>query len=86
MNLSELANKTFIKLDIFLCALIFMMHQHLYFYIKEKNFENIFDALESSPLFDFSVKEYCGSDSHIVFHVWEGINEGINYIDKIYGN
>ena len=30
---------------------------------------------ESSPLFDFSISENCGSKSSIIFHKWKGIYE-----------
>jgi len=46
-----------------------------YFYIKETDFNNIFDTFESSPLFNFRIGTDCGANDHITFHVWEGRKE-----------
>ena len=49
-----------------------IFHLVSYFYIKETDFNNIFDALESSPLFKFRIDTTCGANDPIIFHVWEG--------------
>ena len=61
---------TLIEVSLFL--IITIVHLVLYFYIKETDFGNIFDAFESSPLFNFYVSDNCGIDSRIIFHDWEG--------------
>ena len=52
--------------------LIMIVHFVFFFLIKETDFGNIFDAFESSPLFDFSIDDNCGMKSSIIFHTWEG--------------
>ena len=61
---------TFIEITLFL--IISIIHFVFYFLIKETDFGNIFDAFDSSPLFDFYIDNSCGANSHITFHVWEG--------------
>ena len=48
--------------------------------IRQSDFGNLFDTLESSPLFDFEINKikYC-LDSHIIFHKWEGRKKGKFY-------
>ena len=62
----------FIIFDMILFLILSIVHLVFYFYIKQTDFGNIFDAFESSPLFNFSVEKDCAGKSHITFHVWEG--------------
>ena len=62
-------------IDFFLFLIIIIVHFIFYFLIKETDFGNIFDAFESSPLFDFRIDSNCGAYSHIIFHTWEGRKE-----------
>ena len=73
--LDGLKNIYFLVIDSVIIFIIAIVHFVFFFYIKETDFENIFDAFESSPLFDFSIRPTCGSNSHIVFHTWEGREE-----------
>ena len=73
--LSELKNKYFFIIDFAIILIIGIVHFVFFFYIKETDFDNIFDAFESSPLFDFSIGETCGSNSPLVFHTWAGREE-----------
>ena len=60
---------------IILVILFEIMHFIFAFFFKVTDFNNVFDTLDSSPLFNFRVSEYtCGSNEHIIFHVWEGID------------
>ena len=80
-------------IDFFLFLIITIVHFIFYFLIKETDLGNIFDAFESSPLFDFRIDSDWGASSHITFHVWEGRQEkkykkktiivDRTYIDKI---
>ena len=74
-SIGKLKNKYFVIIDFILIFLIGIMHFVFSFYIEQTDFQNIFDAFESSPLFDFSVSNNCGKYSHIVFHIWEGRKE-----------
>ena len=72
----ELKNKYFAAIDFVIILIIGVVHLVFFFFIKETDFENIFDAFESSPLFNFSIgTTTCGSNSHIVFYTWEGREE-----------
>ena len=62
--------KALLIIEIIIVTLIGIAHLVLYFFIKETDFNNIFDTFESSPLFDFSIDDNCGIKSHIIFHVW----------------
>ena len=62
----------FIVFDMIFFFILSIVHLVFYFYIKQTDFGNIFDAFESSPLFNFSVEKDCAGKSHITFHVWEG--------------
>ena len=68
----ELKNKYFAAIDFVIILIIGVVHLVFFFFIKETDFENIFDAFESSPLFEFSIETKCGSNSHVIFHTWEG--------------
>ena len=61
---------TFIDHAFFL--ILGVAHLVFYFFMNTSDFYNLFDTLESSPLFDFSTNSNCGSYSHLVFHVWGG--------------
>ena len=65
-------NNCFIVFDMIFFFILSIVHLVFYFYIKQTDFGNIFDAFESSPLFNFSVEKDCAGKSHITFHVWEG--------------
>ena len=69
----KLQNKYFAGIDFILIFLIGILHFVSFFFIKETDFENLFDTFESSPLFNFNVSENCGKYSHLVFHTWEGV-------------
>ena len=53
-------------------TLISILHIIFFFLIKKTDFKEIFGSFDSSPLFDFEVKEYCSGKSHLVLHTWEG--------------
>ena len=61
------------------CALIFLItvfHFVSFFLIKKSDFTEIFDAYDSSPLFDFALSNNpCPSTYNIIFHKWEGVKE-----------
>ena len=48
-----LDNLVFISIDTFLPLIIGVVHLVFHFYVRESDFGNIFDLLESSPLFNF---------------------------------
>ena len=65
-----LDNLVFISIDTFLPLIIGVLHLVFHFYVRESDFGNIFDLLDSSPLFNFRIDNSgCGTDSHLVFHV-----------------
>ena len=69
----ELKNKYFFSIDYIIILIIGIVHLVFFFFIKKTDFENIFDAFESSPLFNFSIEGIsCGSNTPLVFHTWEG--------------
>ena len=66
-------NKYITIIGIFFFLLLAVLHFVFYFFVKKSDFENLFDALESSPLFDFQLEDSaCTGDANIVFHRWEG--------------
>ena len=67
-----LDNYILIISDIILLFGIGVVHLVFYFYIKQSDFGNIFDLLDSSPLFNFRIDNRSWADSHLVFHVWGG--------------
>ena len=72
-----LDNYILIISDIILLFGIGVVHLVFYFYIKQSDFGNIFDLFDSSPLFNFRIDNSgCGTDSHLIFHVWEGRKQG----------
>ena len=69
----ELKNKYFLAIDYIIILIIGIVHLVFFFFIKKTDFENIFDAFESSPLFNFSIEGIsCGSNTPLVFRTWEG--------------
>ena len=68
----DINNKTLNIIEYSVMVLIALIQFISIFFIKEVDFDIIFDTLESSPLFDFSIDTSCGTKSHITFHVWEG--------------
>ena len=73
MSLDDyLDNYILIISDIILLFGIGVVHLVFYFYIKQSDFGNIFDLLDSSPLFNFRIDNRSWADSHLVFHVWGG--------------
>ena len=65
-------HKYCVYIDIALILILGLAHLVFYFFMNTPDFSNLFDTLDSSPLFDFSVNSNCGSYSHHVFHVWGG--------------
>ena len=56
-------------IDSALFLILGVAHLVFFFLMKTSDFYNLFDTLDSSPLFDFSINSNCGSYSHLVFHV-----------------
>lgn len=71
--------KILIIIEMSIAALIGIVHFVFFFFIKETDFNNIFNSFESSPLFDFSIDDNCGIKSQIIFHIWEGKKELYHY-------
>ena len=67
-------NKYLVTFDFILIIAITIIHFVFYYQIKKTDLDFIFKAFDSSPLFDFSVDSNCDSNSHVIFHIWEGIN------------
>ena len=65
-----------------------VIHFIFFFFLEETDFSDIFDSMESSPLFEFKVDSNCGKLSNVVFHRWEGLkknpsrNYEVEYSDK----
>ena len=60
-----------------------IIHLIFCFYVKQTDFDNIFDTFDSSPLFDFNYSENCGKNTKYIFQVWEGL-EDTEYFDDYY--
>ena len=71
-NQIKYCNKYLLLLENLLFVLIAITHIILNFLVKQTDFSNIIDTLESSPLFEFSLNADCKMKSEIVFHTWEG--------------
>ena len=67
---------------IILVILFEIMHFIFAFFFKVTDFNNVFDTLDSSPLFNFFSDVTCGSNEHIIFHVWEGIDRSKESYDS----
>jgi len=52
--------------------LILITHCVSFYFFKLSDFDDIFDAFESSPIFDFNIGDNCGVKSQVIFGVWEG--------------
>ena len=66
-------NKYISIIVIIIFLLLSVLHFVFCFFIKESDFGNVFDTLESSPLFNFQLnKTNCLWNSYIIFHKWEG--------------
>ena len=73
-------NRKLLILDAIFILLIGVVHLIFYFFIKQSDFENLFDTYESSPLFNLNIRqsENCGSQSPYTFQVWEGVKEKLS--------
>ncbi len=67
--------KIFIVVDFIIFAITYVTHFVFIFLLKKADIVEIFDAYESSPLFNFSVEQNCSEKSHIIFRVWDGKEE-----------
>ena len=72
-----LCNNFMIFFNVLVFLIIATTHLVFFFLIKKSDFDNLFDALDSSPLFDFTVQsQNCDyKKSRLIFHVWEGRKE-----------
>ena len=63
--------------DVIIIILIGIIHLVFYFYVKQSDFDNLFDTYESSPLFGFNLvkADNCGTQSSYTFQVWDGWEE-----------
>ena len=73
-------NRKLLILDAIFILLIGVIHLIFYFFIKQSDFENLFDTYESSPLFNLKIlqNENCGSQSPYTFQVWEGVKKKVS--------
>jgi len=84
--LCDLIKEYFIIIDLILITVITIIHFVFFFLIKKTDLDFIFQAFDSSPLFDFSVDSNCDPNSHVIFHIWEGIvDQTKTNIEKING-
>ena len=84
--LDIIENKYLVTFDFILIIAITIIHFVFYFQIKKTDLDFIFKAFDSSPLFDFSVDSDCGTNSHVIFHTWEGLSaQTKTNIEKING-
>ena len=84
--LSNLIEEYFIIIVLIFIIVITIIHFVFYFKIKKTDLNFIFQAFDSSPLFDFSVDSNCNANSHVIFHTLEGINDQTKTnIEKIDG-
>lgn len=68
--------------DLILILAIGIIHLVFYFFIKETDFNNIFDTFSSSPLLNFEINDNCGVKDNVIFHRWEGRKETSYYWSK----
>ena len=66
-GIKGLENACFELIDFILIFIIGIIHFVFFFYIKETDFNNIFDVFESSPLFEFSIGISCGQTIILFF-------------------
>ena len=65
---------------IFIIILLFqIMHFVFFFFMKETDFNTIFDTLDSSPIFNLRIAHTCNQDEHIVFQYWKGKDRAKEY-------
>ena len=50
-----------------------VLHLYIYSIPRELTFFNTYNLFDSSPLFDFSIRDDCQNKSKIIFHKWSGI-------------
>ena len=81
-DFNEYKNKCFVKINIYLISFLCILHYFSGSSIKETDYENIYDAMYSSPLFDFFISNNCGANEYITFHIWEGRKKTTYYIYK----
>ena len=74
-------NRFIIITDSLLILVLCILHLVLCLHMRQTDFDNIFDTLDSSPLFDFNINNNCGVKDNIIFHVWGG-KEIKNYYRK----
>ena len=72
---NEIHTKIFKFTNYFLFLILAVIHLVYYFFIKETDFNNLFNTYESSPLFEFNIDSNCGNKSHVTFHIWGGRQE-----------
>ena len=82
-GLSNLIEENFIIIVLIFIIAITIIHFVFFFLIKKTDLNFIFQAFDSSPLFDFSVGSNCDENSHVIFHIYEGITK--TNIEKIDG-
>ena len=72
-----LCNNFIFFFNVLVFLIIATTHLVFFFLIKKSDFDNLFDALDSSPLFEFTVQsQNCDyPKSRLIFHVWEGRKE-----------
>ena len=76
-----LENKYLTIIGIIVFSSLSIIHLIYHYSMKESDFLNIIDTLESSPLFEFELnKTFCNWRSNVVFHKWEGRKE--RYFDR----
>jgi hypothetical protein len=64
--------------NVIIIILIGIIHLVFYFYVKQSDFDNLFDTYESSPLFDFQTNtDYQEGFSNAIFHVWRGVKKDV---------
>ena len=69
---------TSVIIIIFITGLI-----HVVFGFLLNNYEfSTYQLFDSSPLFDFSISDNCGSNSSIIFHTWKGRFEKYRCYDE----
>ena len=68
--------------DIIALIALGIIHFVFSFFIKAYDFDNIIDALDSSPLYNFELNDNCNGKSNIVFHTWEGRIEKEYYYSR----
>ena len=63
--------------DVIIIILIGIIHLVFYFYVKQSDFDNLFDTYESSPLFGFNLvkEDNCDTKSPYTFQVWDSWEE-----------